>query len=305
MTTPHKPALSSSEPLSGFSKSVRPGGAVRTAWRIGNRYRYRSGNRNGLPSRCTPAFALVLGSVLGCVLGSVVPQPAWAQAAPAASACQVRSAARQLQLVELYTSEGCNSCPPADHWLSGLKNRPDVLAAAFHVDYWDRLGWVDRFGSARHTERQAEQQRNSGARFSYTPQVLVNGRDWRGWPTLPLLNSPALVQITLQRLDSRQVNVNVLAQRGAPPRLAMWWAVLEDQHSSAVAAGENHGVTLRHDHVVRQYTPVAAWAAADSPARSLRLDAPHNGEAGRKARLLVVVTDAATGAPLQAVQLDC
>ena len=300
MTTPHKTALSSSEPLSGASRSVRPGGAVRTAWRIGNRC--RSGNRNGLPSRCTPVLALVLGSVLGLVLGSVVPQPAWAQAA---SACQVRSAARQLQLVELYTSEGCNSCPPADHWLSGLKNRSDVLAAAFHVDYWDRLGWVDRFGSTRHTQRQAEQQRSSGAGFSYTPQVLVNGRDWRGWPTLPLLDSPALVQITLQRLDSRQVSVNVLAQRGAPPRLAMWWAVLEDQHSSAVAAGENHGVSLRHDHVVRQYTPVAAWAAADSPARSLRLDAPHNGEAGRKARLLVVVTDAATGAPLQAVQLDC
>ena len=301
MTTPHKPALSSSLPRSVASRVARPGSAARTDWRLGNRKHNRNRNRNGLRSRCTAVLALVLGSVLG----SVVSQPAWAQAAPSVSTCQVRSAARQLQLVELYTSEGCNSCPPADHWLSGLKNRPDVLAAAFHVDYWDRLGWVDRFGSARHTERQAEQQRSSGAGFSYTPQVLVNGRDWRGWPTLPLLDSPASVQITLQRLDSRQVSVNVVAQRGAPPRLGLWWAMLEDQHSSAVAAGENHGVTLRHDHVVRQYTPVAAWAAADSPARSLHLDAPHNGEAGRKARLLVVVTDAATGAPLQAVQLDC
>ena len=221
------------------------------------------------------------------------------------SACQAKSAVRQLQLVELYTSEGCNSCPPADRWLSSLKTRPDVLAVAFHVDYWDRLGWVDRFGSARYTERQAEQQRSSGAGFSYTPQVLVNGRDWRGWPALPAQDSPALVQITLQRLDGRQVSVDVAAQRGAPARLGLWWAVLEDQHSSAVAAGENHGVTLRHDHVVRQYTPVPACGSADSPTRSIRVDAPHNGEAGRKARLLVVVTDAATGAPLQAVQLDC
>ncbi len=257
--------------------------------------------RSGLPRRC----AAVLAPVVGLVVGLMVALPTWAQAGPTVSACQARSAARQLQLVELYTSEGCNSCPPADRWLSGLKGRPDVLAAAFHVDYWDRLGWVDRFGSARHTERQAEQQRSSGARFSYTPQVLVNGRDWRGWPTLPLLDSPALVQITLQRLDGRQVGVGVVAQRGSPARLALWWAMLEDQHSSAVAAGENHGVTLRHDHVVRQYTPVAAWGALDSPSRSIRVDAPHNGEAGRKARLLVVVTDAATGAPLQAVQLDC
>ncbi len=253
--------------------------------------------RDGLPRRCA--------AVVAPLVGLMVALPAWAQAGPAVSACQARSAARQLQLVELYTSEGCNSCPPADRWLSSLKARPDVLAAAFHVDYWDRLGWVDRFGSAGHTERQAEQQRSSGARFSYTPQVLVNGRDWRGWPTLPVLDSPALVQITLQRLDGRQVSVDVAAQRGAPARLGLWWAMLEDQHSSAVAAGENQGVTLRHDHVVRQYTPVATWGLADSPSRSIRVDAPHNGEAGHKARLLVVVTDAATGAPLQAVQLDC
>lgn len=244
-------------------------------------------------------------AVLAPLVGLMVALPTWAQTGPTVSACQARSAARQLQLVELYTSEGCNSCPPADRWLSGLKARPDVLAAAFHVDYWDRLGWVDRFGSARHTERQAEQQRHSGAGFSYTPQVLVNGRDWRGWPALPLLDSPASVQITLQRLDSRQVSVDVVAQRGAPPRLALWWAMLEDGHSSAVAAGENHGVTLRHDHVVRQYTQVAAWGSQDSPSRLIRVDASHNGEAGHKARLLVVVTDATTGAPLQAVQLDC
>jgi hypothetical protein len=241
--------------------------------------------------------------MLGLILALALPTLALAQ--PTVSACQARSAVHQLQLVELYTSEGCNSCPPADRWLSGLKARSDVLAAAFHVDYWDRLGWVDRFGSARHTARQAEQQGHSGAGFSYTPQVLVNGRDWRGWPALPLLDRPASVQITLLRLDGHQVSVDVVAQRGAPPRLAMWWAMLEDQHSSTVAAGENHGATLRHDHVVRQYTPVAAWGSADSPSRSIRVDASRNGEAGHKARLLVVVVDAATGAPLQAVQLDC
>jgi len=225
----------------------------------------------------------------------------------AGQACHARSAERQILLVELYTSEGCNSCPPADRWSSGLRQRPGVLAAAFHVDYWDSLGWVDRFGSARYTERQAEQQRSSGARFSYTPQVLVNGHDWRGWPALPVADAPALVRIELRRIDDRQVAVSIVGQAGAPTRLALWWALLEDGHVSNVDAGENRGLTLHHDHVVRQYGRLPAWdeASAGHPLQEWRLMAAHHGEGGHEARLLVVVTDAATGAPLQAVQLDC
>ena len=249
-----------------------------------------------------PAASLLAGLLL-CAL-ALPPTGASAQT------CQARSPDRQALLVELYTSEGCNSCPPADRWLSLLKGapaQPPVLAVAFHVDYWDRLGWVDRFGSARHTERQAEQQRSSGARFSYTPQVLVNGRDWRGWPTLPVLDAPALVRIDLRRQDAQQVTASITPLRGAPARLALWWAVLEDDHSSAVGAGENHGATLRHDHVVRQYGRVAVWGIEPgaSAAHDERLMASPNGEGGRKARLLVVVTDAVTGAPLQAAQLTC
>lgn len=221
----------------------------------------------------------------------------------AAQACQARSPDQQQLLVELYTSEGCNSCPPADRWLSTLKGQPQVLAAAFHVDYWDRLGWTDRFGHARHTERQAELVRSSGARFSYTPQVLVNGRDWRGWPSLPIVPARAAVHITLQRSDAQQVTVQVTPQRDAPARLALWWATLEDDHASQVKAGENLGVTLQHDHVVRQYGRLPAWDSRATPV--LRLNAAANGEGGRKVRLLVVVTDAVTGSPLQATQLRC
>jgi len=81
-------------------------------------------------------------------------------------------------LLELYTSEGCDSCPPADRWLSGLElGTPPLraVALAFHVDYWDRLGWRDRFGSAVFTERQHEQQSRRHAAFVYTPQVLLQG----------------------------------------------------------------------------------------------------------------------------------
>ncbi len=222
-----------------------------------------------------------------------------------AQTCLARSADQQVLLVELYTSEGCNSCPPADRWLSTLKSRPQVLAAAFHVDYWDRLGWADRFGDARHTERQAELARQGGARFSYTPQVLVNGRDWRGWPTLPIMAAPAVVQLAMARGEGQRVDLQVTPLRGAPTRLALWWAVLEDGHLSQVKAGENVGVTLQHDHVVRRYGRLPAWAASVGVQRAQQLTVAHNGEGGRKVRLLVVVTDAVTGAPLQAAQLVC
>jgi len=225
-----------------------------------------------------------------------------AASAQAQQRCEARSGPQQVQLVELYTSEGCNSCPPADRWLSGLKARPDLLAAAFHVDYWDRLGWKDRFGSAAFTERQAEQQASSGARFNYTPQVLVNGHDWRRWPGLPATGGPAVVQIHLQRDSEQRVAVQVTPQTGAPPRLAAWWARLEDGHVSAVKSGENAGVTLQHDHVVRAYGRQTAWA---SGAQQWVLDAPRLGEGGRPVQLLVVVTDASSGLPLQAVQIGC
>ncbi|OYU73526.1 MAG: hypothetical protein CFE45_37090 [Burkholderiales bacterium PBB5] len=174
------------------------------------------------------------------------------------------------------------------------------------MDYGDRLGWPDRFADARHTERQAVQVRASGARFAYTPQVLVNGRDWRGWPVMPVGAAPAKVRVQLERLGAEQVQASVAALAGAPPRLGLWWALLEDDHRTAVGAGENRGEQLRHDHVVRRHDTLPTWAATSGdPPRVMRWLAHQNGEAGRRARLLVVVTDAATGAPLQATQLDC
>src|SRR4029079_8835382 len=82
------------------------------------------------------------------ITAAIAALAAAATPALAAEACSARSAATMPPVVELYTSEGCNSCPPSDRWLSKLKAEPGVVALAFHVDYWDRLGWKDRFGSA-------------------------------------------------------------------------------------------------------------------------------------------------------------
>ncbi|MFO1341227.1 MAG: DUF1223 domain-containing protein, partial [Burkholderiaceae bacterium] len=109
----------------------------------------------------------------------------------APSSCGSSLATVPRAIVELYTSEGCSSCPPADQWLATLPRDGSVLALAFHVDYWDDLGWKDRFGSAAHSARQRSIQLPSGARFVYTPQVVVDGRDFPGWQSLRASALPA------------------------------------------------------------------------------------------------------------------
>jgi hypothetical protein len=217
----------------------------------------------------------------------------------AAQTCTVQAAAQPPAVVELYTSEGCSSCPPADRWLSALKMRPDVLALAFHVNYWDSLGWPDRFATPAITQRQHALQRSAGAPYVYTPQVILNGRDLRAWSaaSLPRL-AASPIALTLTREGSR-----VRAEVGASSRpLAGYWAVLEDGHASRVKAGENAGNTLQHDHVVVLYRPLAAWPAGGVPHR-VELDLPAPTASPR--RVAFVVTDDSGAQPLQAAVLGC
>src|SRR3989338_9674550 len=106
--------------------------------------------------------------------------------APAAfAACDARSGARTAALVELYTSEGCSSCPPADRWLSGLASKgyaPDrVVPLSLHVDYWDYIGWKDPYAKREFSLRQRKLSQLQRMALVYTPQVLLQGRDFRDW----------------------------------------------------------------------------------------------------------------------------
>lgn len=242
------------------------------------------------------------------LLGGLLAAAAGLPVAQAAQQCEARSGAVPPAVVELYTSEGCSSCPPADRWLSTLKGRPGVVALAFHVNYWDYLGWPDRFATAATTERQRQLQRASGARYVYTPQITLNGRDWPRWPgELPPLAAATAPALTLQREDGQFTATVAAAPPAASQRqLAGYWAVLEDGHRSAVRAGENAGVTLAHDHVVRLYQPVAPWPANESRRWSLTLLEPAPTGPGAPARRVVfVVTDGAGERPLQALELAC
>jgi hypothetical protein len=227
-----------------------------------------------------------------------------AAAASAAMTCTARSTAAPPRVVELYTSEGCSSCPPADRWLTTLKGRSDVIALGYHVTYWDRLGWPDRFASEPYTRRQYEWAERLGERNVYTPQVLVDGRDWRGWPRLPETTQPAAAPpaLTLTREPDGRVQARIEPQPGASHQLGGYWAVVEHGHTSRVRAGENSGETLRHDHVVRLHQGVPAFAAREGLVS--RLDVPP-GAASNPRRIVFVVTRLPSQSPVQALALDC
>lgn len=235
---------------------------------------------------------------------------AQARAQPPVTICQATSTATPPTVLELYTSEGCSSCPPADRWLSSLKGRSDVLALAFHVTYWDRLGWPDRFALPEGTARQHQLAQLAGSRQVYTPQVVANGKDWPQWhrsaargPLAALAATP--ITIKLQRYGQQvAAEVGALPGRpaGTPDTLSGYWAVLEDQHESKVRAGENAGETLRHDHVVRLYKPVPNWAAEKGASLQVNVGP---GSPANPRRTVFVVTDPATQRPVQAVALGC
>ncbi len=183
-----------------------------------------------------------------------------------AAECSAKSGVQTVPLLELYTSEGCSSCPPADKWLSGQKNDPSKFTPlAFHVDYWDYIGWKDRFSKAEYSDRQRKTAAFGGAGFVYTPQFVMNGRDFKGWDNSRLSQS---VEAS-QKLASRaNLSLNVVTETNGDITLKstaqtvkpsdaknsdVFVAIYENKLVSQVKAGENSGSTLKHDYVVREF----------------------------------------------------
>ncbi len=181
-----------------------------------------------------------------------------------------------------------------------------MVAQAFHVGYWDYIGWVDRFATPANTERQRTLASANRLSSIYTPQLVRNGRDWPQWRgTRPQQagqapSEPSRVAITLQQTDG----VDQFSARVTPGEgVAQWsayWTVTEHGHNSRVKAGENRGEFLQHDFVVRQYTPVGQYQGA----QSLGFVAIA-GTAAHPRQINLVVQDTRTGEPLQAVSLQC
>ena len=173
----------------------------------------------------------------------------------------------RVALLELYTSEGCSSCPPADRWLSSLKDSAitgrQVVPLAFHVTYWDYIGWKDRFASPQHDQRQRRLAALAHSRTVYTPQFMLNGRDFRRARNLDsdirkINDGPAALDLHLTVAEAQPdvLDVGVDVDGAMRSSTAIYIVLYENGLSSDVNDGENEGEHLRHDYVVRRiYSP--------------------------------------------------
>ncbi|EAR10583.1 DUF1223 domain-containing protein [Reinekea blandensis] len=163
------------------------------------------------------------------------------------------SSVEKTQVIELYTSEGCSSCPPADRWLSGYRDHPElfrgILPLAFHVDYWNWLGWQDPFSHTRYTGRQQAYAETKRLSQVYTPGILINSREWRAWFSGQRewprdTESPGKLSVELS--TDGQIRATF------PTEMTMNFhvAVLGMGLSNRIGNGENRGKTLTHDFVV-------------------------------------------------------
>lgn len=164
-----------------------------------------------------------------------------------------RSGPVQTDIIELYTSEGCSSCPPADRWLSSLKGRPglfsEFIPMAFHVDYWDYIGWKDRFAKPAYSERQRQYVREGHVSQPYTPGIVINSKEWRQWFRGKRdwdSSQKTVGELSAMLDDSGQLTV-LFDEKGAGQ---LHVAFLGMGVKTKVKAGENKGRELSHDFVV-------------------------------------------------------
>lgn len=200
-----------------------------------------------------PTFARL--AVLAAALG-----PALLSGAPA-------MARERPVVVELFTSQGCSSCPPAEAVLAELARRPDVLALGFHVTYWDDLGWKDPFSFEGATQRQAAYSGQLGSGTSFTPQMVVDGRyslvgSRRAEAASTLAKAAGqastAADVAVTRKGGR-VSVTIGAGSGSARVLLVGY---DPAHSTAIARGENGGRTIAQANVVRSLRAIAAWNGA-------------------------------------------
>ena len=167
-----------------------------------------------------------------------------------------KSGTEQTSLLELYTSQGCYSCPPAENWLNALKDSPrlwsKVVPIAFHVDYWDYLGWKDPYGMKRNQQRHYAYKFQGHTNAIYTPEVILNGADYTIWrqgeaPRLPVASDVGELELSIDK--DKGVRVYFSSSAKSSSALKANIALLGFGIVAKIAAGENEGKTLHHEFV--------------------------------------------------------
>jgi hypothetical protein len=234
--------------------------------------------------------------------------------ASADAVCTAHSGPNRTVLIELYTSEGCSSCPPAERNLSRLANTLDAAAAvvplSLHVGYWDYLGWKDHFAQDRFAQRQNWLVRANERRTVYTPQFFVAGSEFRSWDgslrdTVRRLNKQtvsATIDLHTEFSANNVLKLDALAKTHAgDDATALYLAVAENGISSKIETGENQGVTLTHDHVVRAwFGPFPLHDGSIQTQRQLNLPAAWQRD---RLETIAFMQDEHTGSVLQALRV--
>lgn len=210
------------------------------------------------------AFAAVLA------LLTAAPLAATAIAEGAAAAGDDKKASRIVNVIELYTSQGCSSCPPADALIKSYANQPGILALSLPVDYWDYLGWKDTLGSPKHSERQRNYARARGDGQVYTPQVVINGLAHAVGSSKSAID--AALMLTKDELAASRVPLKfwmdggslIIETGAAAPNSSfkdgvVWLAVIQPSADVEIRRGENSGRKVTYTNVVRELTPVGTW----------------------------------------------
>lgn len=214
------------------------------------------------------------------------------------------SGPERVSLVELYTSEGCSSCPPAERWLGELRaNRglwKQFVPLAFHVDYWDGLGWEDQWSKRQFTTRQRRYAAGWGSGTVYTPGVVLNGREWRAWrgaDPASAADHPKVGDLEIRATTEGEVAVLFSPAKQVPGTIIANVALLGTGIRSDVKAGENRGRELRHDFVVLEWIS-APMSSGETQRASAKLTIPK--ERPRRLAIAAWVTTADDPSPIQA-----
>ncbi len=215
------------------------------------------------------------------------PLTAIALALPGAAVAQ-----DSLVVVELYTSQGCSSCPPADALLEEMAKNVEILPLAFHVDYWDYLGWQDAFASPAHTLRQKAYAHAAGERMIYTPQAIVDGTarmvgsDSQALMSavMQAMNKDRRAKVSVSR-DGATLTVTGTASESLPAPVQVLLVRYTPEASVEILHGENAGQTIRYVNTVTSVTQIGEWTGA----QALSLTAPISG--AEAAAILVQAPD--------------
>ncbi len=214
----------------------------------------------------------------------------------------------QVQLLELYSTQSCSSCPPAQKWVSSLKNHPDLyekfIPIVLHVDYWDYLGWKDPFSKSEFTDRQRKYAKIWSARTVYTPMFVLNGMEWRSRNSGQLTQSKDRVGKIRISEESSELEVQFLSTQDLGVNVRVNYALISNDITTNVRAGENSGRALKQDFIVLDMQSTSLVRTGQKlghtiyKARVKKISAPKDA---RNLKQVVWVSQAKNQKPIQAL----